>query len=241
MGECVTDTDKPKLKHNYGRIDFDYAIHLATRPPEEDGPIYMVNLMKYHEVAKYDSIDAPQISGREADDKYNPASILNKIGATIVFVADVVKNHVGAEDWDRIAIVRYPTRKSFIEMQERKDFAEKHEHKAAGMLRTTLVCCRPLDPMLDDRPRPSEVKTRRVVMVVRQTDDRPGVFATIPGSTGLTAEGTIIGDGRKWDTVQFAFVDSDQAADATVAAISGLEAGTSYAMTLHATLDAITQ
>ena len=41
--------------------------------------------------------------------------------------------------------------------------------------------------------------------------------------------------------MQFTFVDSDQAADATVAAISGLEAGTSYAMTLHATLDAITQ
>ena len=31
-----------KLKHKYGRIDFDYAVHLATRPPEEDGPIYMV-------------------------------------------------------------------------------------------------------------------------------------------------------------------------------------------------------
>jgi hypothetical protein len=241
MGEIVAETEKPKLKHNYGRIDFDYAIHLATRPPEEDGPIYMVNLMKYHEVAKYDSADSPQISGREADDKYNPASILNKIGASIVFVADVVKNHIGDEDWDRIAVVRYPTRKSFIEMQERKDFAEKHEHKAAGMLRTTLVCCRPLDPSLDDRPRPSEVKTRRVVMVVRQTEDRPRVFATIPGSTGLTAEGTIIGDGRKWDTVQFAFVDSDDAADATVAAIADLEAGSSYAMTLHATLDSITQ
>jgi hypothetical protein len=78
-------------------------------------------------------------------------------------------------------------------------------------------------------------------MVVRQTDDRPGVFATIPGSTGLTAEGTIIGDGRKWDTVQFALVDSDDAAEATVAAISDLEAGNSYAMTLHATLDSITQ
>jgi len=236
-------TDAPRLKHKYGRIDKDYAMALATRAPEDDGPIYMVNLMKYHEVAQYSDdagVEKP-ITGREADDRYNPASILAKIGATIVFVGDVVKNHVGDEDWDRIAIVRYATRKSFIEMQERKDFAEKHEHKAAGMLRTTLVCCRPLDPMLDDRPRPSEVKTRRVVMVVRQTDDRPGVFATISGSTGLTAEGTIIGDGRKWDTVQFAFVDSDQAADATVAAISGLEAGTSYAMTLHATLDAITQ
>jgi hypothetical protein len=197
--------------------------------------------MKYHEVAQYDSDNAPQISGREADDRYNPASILNKIGASIVFVADVVKNHVGDEDWDRIAIVRYATRKSFIEMQERKDFADKHEHKAAGMQRTTIVCCRPLDPALDDRPRPTEVKTRRVVMVVRQTDDRSVAFSTMPGSTGLTAEGTIIGDGRKWDTVQFVLVDSDEAADATVSAIPGLNAGESYAMTLHATLDSITQ
>ena len=237
----MADGEKSKLKHKYGRIDYDYAIHLATRPPEEDGPIYMVNLMKYHEVAQYDSTNAPKISGREADDRYNPASILNKIGASIVFVADVVKNHVGDEDWDRIAIVRYATRKSFIEMQERKDFAEKHEHKAAGMQRTTIVCCRPLDPTLDDRPRPTEVKTRRVVMVVRQTDDRPSAFSTMPGSTGLTAEGTIIGDGRKWDTVQFVLVDSDEAADATVSAIPGLNAGESYAMTLHATLDSITQ
>ncbi|MEY3748700.1 MAG: hypothetical protein EBS70_01390 [Actinobacteria bacterium] len=237
----MADGEKSKLKHKYGRIDFDYAMHLATRPPEEDGPIYMVNLMKYHEVAQYDSTNAPKISGREADDRYNPASILNKIGASIVFVADVVKNHVGDEDWDRIAIVRYATRKSFIEMQERKDFAEKHEHKAAGMQRTTIVCCRPLDPALDDRPRPTEVKTRRVVMVVRQTDDRPSAFSTMPGSTGLTAEGTIIGDGRKWDTVQFVLVDSDEAADATVSAIPGLNAGESYAMTLHATLDSITQ
>ncbi|NCZ90875.1 MAG: hypothetical protein EBY96_00340 [Actinobacteria bacterium] len=237
----MADGEKSKLKHKYGRIDFDYAMHLATRPPEEDGPIYMVNLMKYHEVAQYDSTNAPKISGREADDRYNPASILNKIGASIVFVADVVKNHVGDEDWDRIAIVRYATRKSFIEMQERKDFAEKHEHKAAGMQRTTIVCCRPLDAALDDRPRPTEVKTRRVVMVVRQTDDRPSAFSTMPGSTPLTAEGTIIGDGRKWDTVQFVLVDSDEAADATVSAIPGLNAGESYAMTLHATLDSITQ
>ena len=88
MGENTTTGEKPKLKHDYGKIDFDYAIHLATRPPEEDGPIYMVNLMKYHEVAQYDTENAPKISGREADDRYNPASILNKIGATIVFVAD---------------------------------------------------------------------------------------------------------------------------------------------------------
>ena len=85
-------SDKPRLSHNYGTIDKEYAMFLATRPPEEDGPLYMVNLMKYHEVAQYseDGVVDHAISGREADDRYNPASILNKIGATIV---DIRRNY----------------------------------------------------------------------------------------------------------------------------------------------------
>jgi len=152
----------------------------------------MINLMKYKEVATYDSPDAPVISGREADDRYNPASILNKIGASIVFAADVVDNHVGDEDWDRIAIVRYATRRSFIEMQSRKDFGEKHVHKSAGMARTTIVAGRPLDLSLDTRERPTPIEFRWMVMVVRQVADRDAVLASVPTATSFTAEGTVI-------------------------------------------------
>ena len=236
----MSEEKTPNLKHKYGRIDLDYATQLATTPPEQDGPIFMVNLMKYHEVAQYSSTDAPQVSGREADDKYNPASILNKIGADIVFVADVTKNHIGDEDWDRIAIVRYATRKSFIDMQQRKDFAEKHEHKAAGMKRTTIVCCRPVDEALDTRPRPEDFGLRNIVMVVRQAADRDHVLGSLPNAVGMWAEGTIIGDGRKFDTVQFVHVATEQEADALVASINGLSSGESYAMTLSASVDGIT-
>ena len=232
--------ETPNLKHKYGRIDFDYAAKLGTTPPEQDGPIFMVNLMKYHDVAQYSSADAPQVSGREADDKYNPASILNKIGADIVFVADVTKNHIGDEDWDRIAIVRYATRKSFIDMQQRKDFAEKHEHKAAGMKRTTIVCCRPVDEALDTRSRPEDFGLRNIVMVVRQAADREQVLSSLPNAVGMRAEGTIIGDGRNYDTVQFVHVATEQEADALVASIDGLSSGESYAMTLSASVDGIT-
>lgn len=236
----MSEEKTPNLKHKYGRIDLDYAAKLATTPPDQDGPIFMVNLMKYHEVAQYNSSDAPQISGREADDKYNPSSILNKIGADIVFAADVLKNHIGDEDWDRIAIVRYATRKSFIDMQQRKDFAEKHEHKAAGMKRTTIVCCRPVDEALDTRKRPDDFGLRNIVMVVRQTADREQVLNSLPSAVGMRAEGTIIGDGRKYDTVQFIQVASEQEADALVASINGLTPGESYAMTLSASIDGIT-
>jgi uncharacterized protein (DUF1330 family) len=235
--------DAAKLPHKYGRIDKDYALALATRAPEDDSPIYMVNLMKYHEVAQYTadaSVDKP-ISGREADDRYNPASILAKIGANMMFVGDVVGNHVGSEDWDRIAVVRYPSRKSFIDMQSRKDFSEKHVHKAAGMQRTIIVCCRPQDLSLDTRGRPKADDDRLVAMVVRQTANRAATFDAVPGATNLTAEGTIIGDGRAWDTVQFLAVASASDAELLAKSVAATADGDAYVMTVRASMDAITQ
>ena len=238
-GHLVAD-NKP-LKHKYGTIDKEYGLFLATRPPEEDGPIYMVNLMKYHEVAQYDDGTGAgkNISGKEADDRYNPSSILNKIGADVVFYGDVVSNHIGDEDWDRIGIVRYATRKSFIDMQSRQDFGEKHVHKAAGMARTTLVCCRPEDASLDTRNRPSPLESRLVAMVVRQSDDRQRAFDALPEAVHFSAEGTIIGDGRKWDTVQFIPVQSVDEIDAIAQRVSTND-GDAYVLGVQVTLDSIT-
>jgi hypothetical protein len=197
--------DNQKLTHEYGRIDKAYGLHLATRPPDEDGPIFMVNLMKYHEVARYDgAAGAETISGREADDKYNPSSILNKIGADIMLAADVRTTVLGA-DWDRIAIVRYPTRRAFIEMQTRKDFGEKHVHKNAGMLRTILPCCTPRNRDLNTTPRPTGgLSLDHIVMVVSE-----GAF---PGAT-FDVEGTIVGDGRSWRNVHLMRVRDEYEAD----------------------------
>lgn len=218
---------RPRLKHDYGRIDKDYGLHLATRPENEDGPIFMVNLMKYHEVAQYDD-DSVSVSGREADDKYNPSSILNKLGADIMFAADVRTTVLG-EDWDRIAIVRYPTRRSFIEMQTRKDFAEKHVHKSAGMLRTVLPCCTPRDPALNTRERPTGgLSLDHVVMLVSAE--------RFPGAT-LNVEGTIIGDGRTWTSVHLMRVRDEY--DANVIAERLLPPGGGFVMTLTSHLNGI--
>jgi hypothetical protein len=203
----------------------------------------MVNLMKYHEVAQYDSTDteAAAISGREADDKYNPASVLNKIGADMVFIGDVTGNFTGAEDWDRIAVVRYATRKSFIDMQARKDFSEKHVHKNAGMQRTVIVCCRPEDTSIDTRERPTpSLELRTVAMIVRQTPQRDAAFAALPEAVNFAAEGTIVSDGRMWDTVQFIPVQSADEVPAIAARVADAEPGTAYVMAVRVTLDAFT-
>ena len=236
-------SESDQLKHTYGKINKEYGFSLATCPPEKDGPIYMVNLMKYHEVAQYDGADteAAAISGREADDKYNPASVLNKIGADMVFIGDVTANLLGSEDWDRIAVVRYATRKSFIDMQSRKDFSEKHVHKNAGMQRTVIVCCRPEDTSIDTRERPApSLELRTVAMIVRQTPQRDTAFASLPEAVNFAAEGTIVSDGRMWDTVQFIPVQSADEVPAIAARVADAEPGTAYVMAVRVTLDAFT-
>jgi len=217
--------DDQKLKHEYGRIDTEYGLFLATRPPEEDGAIFMVNLMKYHAVAQYDGgNEGEAISGREADDKYNPSSILNKIGADIMLAADVRTSVLGA-DWDRIAIVRYPTRRAFIDMQTRKDFGEKHVHKNAGMLRTILPCCTPRNPDLNTRSRPTGgLSLDHIVMVVSA-----GPF---PGAT-FDVEGTIVGDGRSWRNVHLMRVGDEFDADVMAERMSPPNGGFVMTLTSH--------
>lgn len=137
----MTDTRTP----SYGTVDTDYARRLASTPPEDDGPVWMLNLMSYHDVAQYgDDSDAP-VSGREADDRYAPLDVLADIGAEPVFFAEVDSQLLGPTPrWDRVAIVRYPTRRSFIDMQARPDFKEKHVHKEAGMAATIVAGCQPI-------------------------------------------------------------------------------------------------
>ena len=107
----------------YGQIDREYAMRLATTPPDDDGPVWMVNLMSYRDKAEYVDGRASDLSGREADDAYAPLGPLKAIGAEVVFVGDVDTQFLqDTPRWHRVGIVKYPTRRSFIELQSRADF-----------------------------------------------------------------------------------------------------------------------
>ena len=60
----MTDSRTPR----YGTVDKEYGMRLATTPPDADGSVWMVNLMKYREVADYTDGRESTISGREAAD-----------------------------------------------------------------------------------------------------------------------------------------------------------------------------
>ncbi len=222
----MSDTRAP----GYGQVDVDYALRLATVEPDADGPIWMVNLMAYKDRAVYDGAES-DVSGREADDRYAPVDVLAELGAQVAFVADVEDQLLGdSPRWDRIGVVRYPTRRSFIEMQSRPDFKAKHVHKEAGMAETIVAGCTPIASPQDRPDAPAPVDWSAVphpptdedgpVMVlhlirfhpgkadtdmVRYQDDAARVAVAhgvrIAGWFGV--EGTIVGDGRQWDQVRF--------------------------------------
>ena len=96
----------------YAKPNGELIKSMLTTPPEEDGPFYAVNLMKYREHADYADGRSTALSGRQADDQYAPIDVLTRIGAEIVFIADVEQQTAGDDIvWDRIGIVRYPTRR----------------------------------------------------------------------------------------------------------------------------------
>jgi hypothetical protein len=221
--EPHSNTHKPR----YGTVDREYGMKLATTRPEDDGPVWMVNLMKYRTTAEYADGRSTTMSGREADDAYAPLEQLAKLGAEVVFVADVEQQLFGEPKWDRIGVVKYPTRRSFIELQTMPGFAEKHAHKDAGMEQTFVIGCQPIAvpqlpasaPQWSDVPHPPTAEDPEVVVmhVLKFQDassvDHMSAYQEIAGSVAVPngarihgwfeAEGTIMGDGRTWDQVRF--------------------------------------
>jgi len=225
----MSDSTNPR----YGTVDRDYAIRMATTAPADDGPVWMVNLMKYRAVADYSDGRASTISGKEADDLYAPLDILGDIGAEPVLFGDVDQQLLGEPVWDRIAVVKYATRKSFIDMQSRSDFQQAHEHKDAGMEQTFVIGCQPLpypEPPAGvtevdwaDVPHPPTPDDGPITVVhvlrfadpdaARDIPDEMEAYATAIARVAtkqgarvagwFAVEGTIVGDGRVWHQVRF--------------------------------------
>ncbi len=224
---------------SYGTVDPAYAQRLATIPSEDDGPVWMVNLMDYRNRAVYPDGTDHGLSGREADDIYAPFAVLAEIGAQIVFVGEVTEQLLGpAPRWDRVAIVRYPTRRSFIEMQARPDFLDRHVHKEAGMASTIIMGGSPL-PIFEvpgstewaDVPHPPTPDDGPVVVihVIRWADGGREVMTGYEMAAAQKAaphgvqvagwfdvEGTVVGDGRAWDQVRLNAFPSRRAFEAVL-------------------------
>ena len=115
-----------------------------------DGPVVMMNLLKFRETANY-SPDAgmASCSGKTAYDRYQHAFTV-AVGAVsqaeVLYDGPCEQVFIGqpgteAADWDKLLLVRYPSRQHFLAMMADDSYRDALVHRYAGLEHTVLIQC----------------------------------------------------------------------------------------------------
>ncbi|HEB29020.1 MAG TPA: DUF1330 domain-containing protein [Porticoccus sp.] len=104
---------------------------------DDEGPVCMVNLIKFKEKAVYEDGRETNLSGAQAYEIYGLeiAKMVHGLGGEIVFSSTVTGLVVGEveELWDAIAIAKYPSRKAFVKFINSPEFVKHLVHRTAGL------------------------------------------------------------------------------------------------------------
>ena len=105
--------------------------------PGPDGPIYMVNLLKFKDTAEYEDGRDTDLTGAAAYARYGAAVIplLAEHGGRIVFSGAISWLMLGQADdmWDQVAVAEYPNRAALVAMTTSPAYAEIAVHRTAGL------------------------------------------------------------------------------------------------------------
>lgn len=120
------------------------------RDAGHDGPVVMLNLLKFRAEADYGPQSSEQpMTGAQAYARYQTAFVetVSEVSqAEVLFEGLVGQVFIGlagaAEtDWDMVLLVRYPTRKHFLAMMANPTYRDALRHRYAGLARTVLLQC----------------------------------------------------------------------------------------------------
>jgi len=113
---------------------------------EPDGPVVMLNLNRYREVAEYpaDHPDAGAgLTGREAYMKYGIVAYgaIAAVGGKILWAAEATGLVIGCDhdEYDEVVAVWYPSRAAFLGLADVPGYPESHLHRDAGVAQATLI------------------------------------------------------------------------------------------------------
>jgi uncharacterized protein (DUF1330 family) len=109
----------------------------------DDGPVVMLNLLKYKAQADNDA----STSGEDAYRAYGDAAVamIEERGGQVIWAGRADQLLIGdpAEDWDAVLLVQYPSRAAFLDMVSQPAYQEAHQHRESGLERTIVVACTP--------------------------------------------------------------------------------------------------
>jgi len=113
------------------------------------GPVIMVNLLKFHEKARYEDGSDADLSGREAYLRYahGVQALVAGVGGGRLIVSGVAQSLlIGAveEMWDAVALVEYASAQAFVQMAMSQDMGRIAHHRKAGLAGQLLIACTPM-------------------------------------------------------------------------------------------------
>lgn len=105
--------------------------------PGPEGPVCLVNLLKFKDKAEYEDGRETELTGRQAYQIYGAgvANLLPEYGGMIFFMANVTFLAVGQveELWDEVAIAVYPNRNALLRMSTSQEWQDLAVHRTAGL------------------------------------------------------------------------------------------------------------
>ncbi len=123
-----------------GHVNKDAAALEAMAAGDLDEPVVMLNLLRYRATAE-SGVGVDGLTGREAYEAYGKefAKLHPRFGGEPVWMGSALNSIIGGEEWDIVILVRYPTRRQFIEMTRDPDYLSIAPIRAAALADSRLV------------------------------------------------------------------------------------------------------
>lgn len=173
---------------SFGLVDPDYHMRLRVAADDAHGPVYMLSLARFRP-------GSGQVLGRASGcdpySRYIPVPLLTAVGASLCFVGDVV---AGSGGWDRVGVIRYPTRRAFVSLSDRSDLRDWTALKERRAERVIILGLVPVAGL------PVDLSQRVLLEVWHGPPPPPMVAGPV---TEFEVEGTYVGDGRRWSGARY--------------------------------------
>jgi uncharacterized protein (DUF1330 family) len=119
-------------------------LELASASETNEGEVVMLNLLRYKPSAEDDGGG----SGEEAYARYGSKAIqmVEERGGTLLWSGKVDQVLIGdteADAWHAVALVRYPSRRAFLDMVSNDEYQKAHTHREGGLDATVLLAMTP--------------------------------------------------------------------------------------------------
>jgi uncharacterized protein (DUF1330 family) len=120
----------------------------ALMTDDSDGPVVMLNLLKFRGQAVYPDGRPTDLTGRQAYDRYAAPmqQVIEDKGGRVLFggtIASVVIGDVG-DLWDTCVLVEYPSAAAFAAIVTSPEVAKIGVHRAAGLEGQLLIRVAPM-------------------------------------------------------------------------------------------------